>query len=94
MYISGAIIKNFRCFKNLELSFETLNILIGENGCGKTAVLEALNYAFSPSFLASRIDEQDFNFNTNESIEIQVLLPWWKFPRWLLSLWSFQKGIR
>jgi len=74
MHITGAIIKNFRCFKHLELNFETLNILIGENGSGKTAVLEALNYAFSLSFLASRIDEQDFNYSSNESIEVQVFL--------------------
>jgi predicted ATP-dependent endonuclease of OLD family len=74
MHISGAIIKNFRCFRYVELSFETLTTLIGENGTGKTAVLEALNYAFSPSFLSSRINEQDFHNSTDECIEINVML--------------------
>lgn len=74
MHITGVIIKNFRCFRHVELNFETLASLIGENGTGKTAVLEALNYAFSPSFLASRIEEQDFHNSTEDCIEIQVTL--------------------
>jgi len=51
-----------------------LTTLVGENGTGKTAILEALNYAFSPTFLASRINEQDFYNSCEENIEIQVFL--------------------
>ncbi len=39
---------------------------------GKTSVLEAINYAMSPSFLSGRIHEEDFN---NEDIDcIDILL--------------------
>lgn len=72
MYIQSIIIKNFRCFKEIAIDFETLSILVGENGTGKTAILEAINYVFSSSYLASRIDEQDFN--GNEDIYIHVYL--------------------
>lgn len=36
-------IDNFRCFKHLELrDLSTINIVVGDNGSGKTALLEAL----------------------------------------------------
>jgi putative ATP-dependent endonuclease of OLD family len=43
MYISNIKIKNYRCFKNHLIEFqEGLNIIIGENNSGKTALLNAL----------------------------------------------------
>ncbi|MCT4673697.1 MAG: AAA family ATPase [Prolixibacteraceae bacterium] len=63
MLIEKVKIKNFRKFKELDLEFERgVNILIGDNGSGKTSILEALKvvlggffygvnskYAISPS---------------------------------------------
>ncbi len=41
--IRRADIRNFRCYKHLEIpECSRLNILVGENGSGKTALLEAL----------------------------------------------------
>lgn len=59
MFIKSLIIKNLKCFK--DKTFENLaipngakgsglNILIGENGNGKTTLLEAINY-FNAKFL-------------------------------------------
>ncbi|WP_048190495.1 ATP-dependent endonuclease [Methanobacterium sp. SMA-27] len=43
MYLEKLIIKNFRAIERLELDFDKgLNILIGENNSGKTAVIDAL----------------------------------------------------
>jgi putative ATP-dependent endonuclease of OLD family len=43
MYLEKLIIKNFRAIKLLELDFKKgLNIIIGENNSGKTAVIDAL----------------------------------------------------
>ncbi len=36
-------IKNFRCFEDIEIEFDSrLNVIIGENGSGKTAILDAI----------------------------------------------------
>ena len=55
MKIKNLHIENFRCFNILDISFEKFTTLVGENGTGKTAVLEAVNLALSPSFFSSPI---------------------------------------
>jgi putative ATP-dependent endonuclease of OLD family len=48
MYLERLIIKKFRSIDNLELIFNKgLNILIGENNSGKTAVIDALRICLS-----------------------------------------------
>ena len=43
-------IQNFRCFQNLNISgFTNINLIGGQNNCGKTALLEALLLSFFPS---------------------------------------------
>lgn len=45
MYIDKIKLKNYKQFKDLELKFNrNRNILIGENGAGKTSILEAISY--------------------------------------------------
>jgi predicted ATP-dependent endonuclease of OLD family len=63
-------IKNFRGLKSLEnVECDKFNIFIGDNGTSKTTVLEAINHAFSPNFLAGRIKHTDFINGTDENIE-------------------------
>lgn len=46
MLIKKIRLKNFRCFADLELSFDNKFILLeGDNGSGKTSILESLYYA-------------------------------------------------
>jgi len=71
--IKSIHIENFRCFITLDLLLYKFNSLVGENGTGKTAVLEAINLALSPAYVASRIDEQDFNNRDLGDIKISVL---------------------
>ena len=50
MYISKVIIRNFRVFdsKGITASFKKgINAIIGENNCGKSALVDALRIAFS-----------------------------------------------
>jgi len=43
MYISRLVIRNFRAFEFIELNFnEGLNVIIGENNSGKSALIDAL----------------------------------------------------
>ncbi len=44
MKLQSVNIKNFRCFEDITIDFhERLTVLVGGNGCGKTAVLDVVN---------------------------------------------------
>lgn len=69
-FIREISIDNFRCFtsKNIRLAVPDgslgsgLNLLVGNNGTGKTAVLEALDYLFGGRYKAeSKLSIKDFN---------------------------------
>ena len=45
MQLKKLILKNFRCFEDLTLEFDSNRILIlGENGSGKSSIMEAIHY--------------------------------------------------
>ena len=107
MLIKSLTIQNYKCFKNESIDLGVpdgtrgsgLNILIGENGNGKTSVLEALNYLTLNSFSAeNRLtvnDFQDFRKEIviegkNEEIVCSSSIDSYKF-----NSWSFKaQGIR
>lgn len=65
--IHGIKIKNFRCFKDLEIEdCRRINVIVGDNGSGKTALLEAIFLALASSpEIASRLRQwrgSDFAF--------------------------------
>lgn len=70
IYIEEVTIKNYKCFVDHKLALSVpdgktrgsgLNVLIGENGTGKTALLEAINYTNQSSFASeNRLDVSDF----------------------------------
>lgn len=71
IFIKKLIIDNFRCFDQQNINFNVpdhtnegsgLNILIGENGNGKTTVLEALNYLTQNTYSTeNKLKVNDFN---------------------------------
>lgn len=72
MKVSRIKIENFRGHKSTELKFADYHVLVGENGSGKTAVLEAINYATSSYYLSSRLEEQDFH--SADAGDIKIIL--------------------
>ncbi len=71
MHISQIKIENFRIFKKLELKLNKgLNVFVGENNSGKTAILDAIKYVLdtnSTEYL--NIDrENDFHVDANGGI--------------------------
>jgi DNA replication and repair protein RecF len=82
MYIEKLKLKNFRNYSDAEINFnKNWNILIGNNGAGKTNILEAIYYSAttrSPRTLKIenliKYNEQNFCvdifFNKNENTEI------------------------
>lgn len=66
MHINKLIINNFRVFNCLELSFNKgVNILIGENNSGKTAIIDALRIClgYGKSDNSIFIQESDIHIN-------------------------------
>ncbi len=75
MFIKQLQIKNFKCFE--DKTFESLavpngekgsglNILIGENGNGKTTLLEAINYLTLNSFsVQNKLNISDSRISNN-----------------------------
>lgn len=74
MKIKSVYIKNFRGIDELKAPIELsdFSIFIGDNGTGKTAILEAVNYCLSPGYLASRFDINDFHKGSDSDIEITL----------------------
>lgn len=71
MQISNIKLQNFRCFKALEIKFEHTHALIGENGCGKTTILDAIAMATSSGL--PYLNEQDFHNADQGDISIEVI---------------------
>jgi len=66
-------IENFRSIKSQKIELKNYTIFIGDNGTGKTSVLEAINYALSPSFLSGRIKHTDFCNGEDNPIAIELI---------------------
>lgn len=73
MPLTRLIIKNFKSIKNCDISLSELNILIGENGTGKTNLLEAINYFYS-NLTDSNVSEHVFDMNNHYSNELRITL--------------------
>lgn len=76
MYISKLIIKNFRCFdgsgKVINLK-RGLNVLVGENDSGKTAIIDAIRIILGTTDQNHyRFDITDF-YGENQDLEISIM---------------------
>lgn len=73
MKIKTVSIKHFRGIEDLPtFDLKNLSMLIGNNGTSKTSILEAVNFALSPSFLSGRIKHTDFFKGQDHPIEITL----------------------
>ena len=73
MPLTRLIIKNFKSIKNCDISLSELNVLIGENGTGKTNLLDAISY-FYRNLTDSDISEHVFDENNHYSNELRITL--------------------
>ncbi|MBW2187537.1 MAG: AAA family ATPase [Deltaproteobacteria bacterium] len=73
MYLKQIKIKGFRLFQNLDLEFNRgLNVLVGENDSGKTAIIDAIRYTLGTnSSNRSYVSESDF-YNATATFCIQL----------------------
>lgn len=84
MKFSSIHLKNFRGYENLDLELNpNFNLIIGDNGAGKTAILEAITVAMGSFFLGLKnvdsrhIQKQDIHiksFNYNQEFQLPVIV--------------------
>jgi len=80
MYIEQLVIKNFRGLEEANISFnKTINILIGSNNIGKSAIIDSLRLVFSYGSSQKRdiyISKSDFHISSSaglsDTIEFHV----------------------
>ncbi|EPT9253638.1 ATP-dependent nuclease [Vibrio alginolyticus] len=89
MYIRTVEIENYRAFKNFEIKFSPLSVIIGENEAGKTNLFDALALSLNNndiSFNKKRLSVSDINreaikefyqaiINGKDDDEIKLLIP-------------------
>lgn len=52
MYLQNITLKNFKCYESFEMDFhEKLTVIVGNNGAGKSSILEAAAIALSTMFI-------------------------------------------
>ena len=62
-------IRNFKAVQDMTVEFTPLTVLIGENGCGKSTILQALDllYSVSSRDIHEYLREKDWNFEKLKS---------------------------
>lgn len=78
MKLQSIRLSNFQCFgpETTELGFEELTFLIGPNGSGKTAAMQALCRLFAFDPVLRRIRRSDFHVPDGEDISQEERLLW------------------
>ena len=64
MFLSKVVIENFRGLKSLTLSLDKTTVLIGENNCGKTSILEAIRLCLSRAVRGNPFEDQDHHLDS------------------------------
>ena len=73
MPLTRLTIKNFKSIKNCDITLSELNVFIGENGTGKTNLLDAISY-FYRNLTSSDISTEIFDENNHYSNEAKISL--------------------
>ena len=70
MHIESVTLQNFRCFKNVTITLgPEVTVLIGANGAGKSAFIEALRRLFGVTTAERRMTRADVYFGHGETPE-------------------------
>ena len=76
MYLSSLRIKNFRCFDGNEHSItfkKGLNVLVGENDSGKSAIMDAIKLVLGTTDMNwYRVEREDF-YKEDTTLEIEIV---------------------
>lgn len=73
MPLKKVTIRNFKSIKHCVINFEKINTFIGENGAGKSNIIEALNYFYcnlTENNLSDHIFDENNRFSNEASIQL------------------------
>ena len=64
-------LNNFKSYKNQTINFdEGISVIVGENGAGKSTILEAISFALFKQHTAKKIDDLVKNNSNEMSVEL------------------------
>ena len=67
-------LNNFKSHKNTEIKFDKgISVIVGENGAGKSTILEAISFALFKQHTAKRIDDLIRNNSNSMSLELDFI---------------------
>ena len=70
MKLQSMSISNYRCLKDIFVPFDSLTVLVGRNGVGKSCILSALRLFYNTNI---QVSEHDFyNDDTSEDVSITL----------------------
>lgn len=76
MYLSSIQIKNFRCFDgnaHIITFSKGLNVLVGENDSGKSAIIDAIKLVLGTTDMNwYRVEREDF-YKEDATLEIEIV---------------------
>jgi len=85
MYLKNLSLRNFRCFEKLDVDFRpTTTVVVGANGAGKTAILEAVAISLGTLFtsfdglVGLRVDKKDARskaYRLGTAFDVQTQYP-------------------
>ena len=73
MSIANVTVEHYRSIKHCALNFDDINLLIGENGTGKSNILDAIRH-FYDCLLRENDDPSCYNFQNRFSNEFSISL--------------------
>ena len=73
MGLETIYIKNYKCIRDFKIHLKNMNVLLGENGSGKTNVLSAISYFYS-NMISQNISQEIFDENNNLNDQVEITM--------------------
>ena len=68
MRIVSLDIQNFRCIKQAHIAFKSQTVLVGDNNCGKSTVLEAIDLVLGPDRMSRPVSYTHLDVYKRQSV--------------------------
>ena len=73
MIFNKLTLKNFKSYENTEINFNRgISVIVGENGAGKSSILEAISFALFKEHTAKKVDELIRKGSSNGDMQVTL----------------------